>query len=72
MENPVVFEMRLTAYETQVAQVNRQGWKQTRADKGATAAAGRQEPQAPGKLTGLFALITRRPRATQPTTAQVG
>ena len=72
MENPAVFEMRLTAHETQVAKINREGWKQSKADKGATAATGRHEPGAAGRLVGLFALITRRARAAEPTTAQVG
>lgn len=72
MENPAVFEMRLTAHETQVAKINREGWKQTKAGKGATAAAGRQEQNSPGRLAGLFALITRRARTAEPTTAQVG
>ena len=75
MENPAVFEMRLAAHETQVAKINREGWKQTKADKGATAAAGRQESRdrvPAGRLAGLFALITRRARAAEPTTAQVG
>ncbi len=72
MENPAVFEMRFAAHETQVAKINREGWKVTRDGKVATASAGRQESQALGKLAGLVALLTRRGRVAQQTTAQVG
>ena len=72
MENTAVFEMRFAAHETQVAQINREGWKVTRDGKVATASGGRRETQALGKLAGLLALLTRRGQASQPTTAQVG
>ena len=72
MEHPAVFEMRFAAHETQVAQINREGWKVTRDGEVATASGGRQEPQALGKLAGLVTLLTRRGRVAQQTTAQVG
>ncbi len=75
MENPAVFEMRFAAHETQVAKINREGWKVTRDGKVATASAGRQEPQdrvSPGRLAGLVALLTRRGRVAQPTSAPLG
>ena len=72
MEHPAVFEMRFAAHETQVAKINREGWKVTRSGKVAMASAGRQEPQAPGRLAGLIALFRRRGQVTESTAAQVG
>jgi len=72
MEHPAVFEMRFAAHETQVAKINREGWKVTRDGKVATASADRQAPQTPGRLAGLIALLTRRGQATGSTAAQVG
>ena len=75
MEHPAIYEMRFAAHETQVAKINREGWKQTKADKGATAATARQESRdrvPAGRLAGLFALIARRAPAAEPTTAQLG
>ncbi len=75
MEHPAVFEMRFAAHETQVAKINREGWKVTRDGKVATASAGRQEPRdrvSPGRLAGLIALLTRRGQVTGSTAAQVG
>ena len=75
MEHPSVFEMRFAVHQTQVAKINREGWKVTRDGKVATASAGRQEPQdrvSPGRLAGLIALLTRRGHVAQPTSAQVG
>ena len=72
MENPAIFEMRFAAHDAQVTKINREGWKHTEAEQGATVPAGRQEPRPVGKLAGLFALIARRAPAAEPTTAQLG
>ncbi len=75
MEHPAVFEMRFAAHETQVAKINREGWKVTRDGKVATASRGRQEPQGrvpTGWLAGLVAVIARRARVAGPPAAQVG